>query len=327
MYQIRNLQTMIQEKYDVHNIVGKSEKMKRIFEQIGQIARTDFTVSIYGESGTGKELVAKAIHCSSLRAKKPFVAINCGALPETLLESELFGHVKGAFTDAHQSKKGLFSQADKGTIFLDDISEAPPALQIKLLRVLQEQEFRAIGSDRTQKVDVRVIAATNKDLPREVQEGRFREDLFYRIHVIPVHLPPLRERKEDIPLLADYFLKKYSQGLSKKIEGISPEAMHKMMLYDWPGNIRELENKIEYAVAMCSKTIISPEDIFPASASEEGKIKALQEAKGEFEKGYLVHLLRINKGHISKTAKMAKRHRSDIYHLVKKFKIKPADYR
>jgi len=207
MSRIRELQTLVQDKYNITNIVGKSEKMKKVFEQIGQIAATDFTVYIYGESGTGKELVAKAIHCNSLRASQPFVAVNCGALPETLLESELFGHVKGAFTDAHQAKKGLFAQADKGTIFLDDISEAPPSLQIKLLRVLQEQEIRPVGSDASQKVDVRVIVATNKDLAKEVQEGRFREDLFYRIHVIPIDLPPLRERKEDIPLLADYFLK------------------------------------------------------------------------------------------------------------------------
>jgi len=227
MSRIRELQTLVQDKYNITNIVGKSEKMKKVFEQIGQIAATDFTVYIYGESGTGKELVAKAIHCNSLRASQPFVAVNCGALPETLLESELFGHVKGAFTDAHQAKKGLFAQADKGTIFLDDISEAPPSLQIKLLRVLQEQEIRPVGSDASQKVDVRVIVATNKDLAKEVQEGRFREDLFYRIHVIPIDLPPLRERKEDIPLLADYFLKKYSQGLNKPIEGISPEALHK----------------------------------------------------------------------------------------------------
>ncbi len=327
MAQIRDLETIIQDKYNISNIVGKSDKMKKVFEQVGQVAKTDFTVYIYGESGTGKELVAKAIHCNSLRAAKPFVAVNCGALPETLLESELFGHVKGAFTDAHQAKKGLFAQADKGTIFLDDISEAPPSLQIKLLRVLQEQEIRPIGSDITQKVDVRVIVATNKDLAREVQEGRFREDLFYRIHVIPIYLPPLRERKEDIPLLADYFLKKYSQGLNKKIEGISAEAMRKMMLYDWPGNVRELENKIECAVALCKKPIITPEDIFLPSGDEEEQIKALEEARLEFEKEYLINLLKINKGHVARAAKMAKRQRSDLYYLIKKYNINPADYR
>ncbi len=328
MSQIRDLETIIQDKYNISNIVGKSDKMKKVFEQIGQVAKTDFTVYIYGESGTGKELVAKAIHCNSLRAAKPFVAVNCGALPETLLESELFGHVKGAFTDAHQAKKGLFAQADKGTIFLDDISEAPPSLQIKLLRVLQEQEIRPIGSDSSEKVDVRVIVATNKDLASEVQEGRFREDLFYRIHVIPIYLPPLRERKEDIPLLADYFLKKYSQGLDKKIEGISPEAMRKMMLYDWPGNVRELENKIECAVALCKKPIITPEDIFlPAGGDGEEQVKALEEARQEFEKEYLINLLKINKGHVARAAKMAKRQRSDLYYLIKKYNINPADYR
>jgi len=329
MSRIRELQTLVQDKYNITNIVGKSEKMKKVFEQIGQIAATDFTVYIYGESGTGKELVAKAIHCNSLRASQPFVAVNCGALPETLLESELFGHVKGAFTDAHQAKKGLFAQADKGTIFLDDISEAPPSLQIKLLRVLQEQEIRPVGSDASQKVDVRVIVATNKDLAKEVQEGRFREDLFYRIHVIPIELPPLRERKEDIPLLADYFLKKYSQGLNKTIEGLSPEALHKMMLYDWPGNVRELENKMEYAVAMCRKAVISPDDIFlaPEAGSGEQQVKALEEARLEFEKEYLINLLKINKGHVARAAKMAKRQRSDLYYLIKKYNINPADYR
>jgi len=326
-FQVKNLKTLIEEKYRFANIIGRSEKMIKVFEQITQIARTDFTVRIYGESGTGKELVAKAIHCRSLRQNAPFIAMSCAALPETLLESELFGHEKGAFTGAHQSRRGLFALADKGTIFLDEICETPASLQVKLLRVLQEQEFKPVGSERTQKVDVRVIAATNKDLKKEVEEGRFREDLFYRIQVIPLNLPPLRERKEDIPLLAEHFLKICSKKLSKKIEGITPEALQKMMLYDWPGNVRELENKIEYAVAMTTGSRIAPENILLSGITGDLEIRTLDEAKEEFEKEYLRKLLATTKGNLQKAARMAKRQRSDLYYLMKKYQLKPSDFR
>ncbi|MBE0460272.1 MAG: sigma-54-dependent Fis family transcriptional regulator [Candidatus Aminicenantes bacterium] len=326
-YKIKTLQTIIQEKYSFDNIVGKSGKMRKVFEQITLIAKTDSTVYIYGETGTGKELVAKAIHCSSHRADGPFIAVSCGAIPETLLENELFGHVKGAYTDAHETKKGLFAQADKGTIFLDEIGETPHSLQVKLLRALQEQEVKPIGSNCSVRVDIRVIVATNKNLQKAVEEGKFREDLFYRIHVIPIHLPPLRERKEDIPLLANYLLEKYCRKLDKKIDGITPSAIRKMMLYNWPGNVRELENKIEYAVAMCTKTQISSEDIFLTLGRKIKEIKSFKEAKKDFEKEYLIYLLKINKGHITNTAKMAKKHRSDLYNLIKKYKINPKDYR
>ena len=326
-FQLKTLKTLIEEKYGFANIIGRSEKMVQVFEQINQIARTDFTVRIYGESGTGKELVAKAIHCHSLRQNAPFIAVSCASLPETLLESELFGHEKGAYTDARQSRRGLFALADKGTIFLDEICETPPSVQVKLLRVLQEQEFKPVGSERTQKVDVRVIAATNKDLKKEVEEGRFREDLFYRIQVIPLDLPPLRERKEDIPLLAEHFLKMYSKKLGKKIAAITPEALQKMMLYDWPGNVRELENKIEYAAAMTSRSRIAPEEILLSGITQNPELKTFDEAKEEFEKEYLRKLLGTTKGNFQKAAKMAKRQRSHLYYLLKKYRLKPSDFR
>ncbi len=326
-FQVRNLKTLVEEKYGFANIVGRSEAMVRIFEQIARIARTDFTVRIFGESGTGKELVAKAIHCHGPRQNAPFVAVSCAALPETLLESELFGHEKGAFTDARQSRRGLFALADRGTVFLDEICETPPALQVKLLRVLQEHEFKPVGGERIQKVDVRVIAATNKDLKKEVEAGRFREDLFYRIQVIPLDLPPLRGRKEDIPLLVDHFLRIYGKKLGKTIEGIAPEALQKMMLHDWPGNVRELENKIEYAVAMTQGKRISAEDILFPGAAPEAEMRGYGEAKDAFEKEYLIRLLNLTKGNLQGAARLAKSQRSHLYYLMNKYHLKPSDFR
>jgi two-component system response regulator PilR (NtrC family) len=232
------------------NIVGRSDKMLAIFKLIEQIARTDSTVLVTGESGTGKEWVARAIHFYSLRRDRPFVALNCGALPETLLESELFGHMKGAFTGASANKKGLIEAAEKGTLFLDEIGEMTPMMQVKLLRVLQERKFRRLGGVEELEGAMRVIAATNQDLTKMVGEGRFREDLFYRINVIPIHLPPLREREEDIPLLAEYFLGKYRDQMGKDIHGLAQETMDLLDNYEWPGNIRELENIIQRAVIL-----------------------------------------------------------------------------
>ena len=327
-FQVRNLKTLVEEKYGFANIIGRSPKMLRVFEKISQIARTDFTVCIYGESGTGKELAAKAIHIHSPRQNGPFIAVSCAALPETLLESELFGHEKGAFTDARQARKGLFALADKGTIFLDEIGETSPSVQVKLLRVLQEQEFKPVGGERTQKVDVRVIAATNKDLKKEVEAGRFREDLYYRIQVIPLDLPPLRERRDDIPLLAEHFLKIYSRKLGKTIEGITPEAVRKMMQHDWPGNVRELENKIEYAVAMSAGRRVVPEDILLSGPDgPEQEMPAFDKAKEEFEKEYLRRLLAMTSGNLQEAVRIAQRQRSGLYHLAKKYGLKPADWR
>src|SRR3972149_5324918 len=234
----------------ITNIVGKSEKIQKIFELIQKVANGKSTVLITGESGTGKELVAKAIHHNSNRRDKPFVSISCGAIPETLLESELFGHQKGAFTSADSDKKGLFEIADGGTFFLDEVTEAPPSIQAKLLRVLQEKEFKRVGGVKDIKVDVRVIAATNKNLHQLIIDGKFREDLYYRLNVIPIELPSLRERKEDIPLLVSHCINKYNSINKKGIKGIRPEAMEMLERYIWRGNVRELENVIERAVTL-----------------------------------------------------------------------------
>lgn len=243
------------------NIVGASAKMRRIFELIQTIAPQSSRVLITGESGTGKELVARAIHENSARAKAPFITINCGAFPETLLESELFGYVKGAFTGANENRSGLFQAADGGTLFMDEIGNMSPTMQVKLYRVLQEGKVRPIGSTEELDVDVRVIAATNKDLEKEITEERFREDLYYRLSVIPVHLPALRERREDIPLLARHFLERFVNSTGKQIEGIEPKAMERLEAYDWPGNVRELENTIERAVALEAGKRISLEGL------------------------------------------------------------------
>jgi len=241
------------------HMIGTAPKMRAIFELIENIAPQSSRVLITGESGTGKELVARAIHENSARAKDPFITINCGAFPETLLESELFGYMKGAFTGANENRRGLFQAAHGGTLFMDEIGNMSVTMQVKLYRVLQEGKVRPIGSTEESDVNVRVIAATNKDLEKEIAEGRFREDLYYRLSVIPIHLPPLRERREDIPLLAREFLERFSKSMGKNVDGIDPEAMRRMEVYDWPGNVRELENTIERAVALESGNRISTE--------------------------------------------------------------------
>jgi two-component system, NtrC family, response regulator PilR len=243
------------------HIIGASSKMRSLFELIETIAPQSSRVLITGESGTGKELVARAIHENSARCKSPFITINCGAFPETLLESELFGYVRGAFTGANENRRGLFQAADGGTLFMDEIGNMSLTMQVKLYRVLQEGKVRPLGSTEESSVDVRVIAATNKDLEKEIAEGRFREDLFYRLCVIPIHLPPLRDRRDDIPLLAKSFLDRYVKSMNKKIEGIDPEAMRRLEVYDWPGNVRELENTIERAVALEAGKRVSVEGL------------------------------------------------------------------
>jgi len=260
----------LDQKTQFMGMVGKSKKMQEIYELIEEIADSPSTVLIQGESGTGKELIANAIQKLSSRRDKPYIKVNCSVFPETLLASELFGHVKGAFTDAHKDRKGRFEMADGGTIFLDEIGEASPAVQIKLLRVLQEKEFERVGGSETIKVDVRVIAATNQDLQKAVQEKRFREDLYYRLNVIPIYVPPLRERKEDIPLLIDYFMEKYRLITGKAIDDISDDALDMLMNYDYPGNIRELENAIEYAFARTKNRQITAEKL-PLTIREQAR--------------------------------------------------------
>jgi len=321
--EVDRLQKLLQERYDFANIVARGEKMQGVLEMVSRIARTESTVYIYGESGTGKELIAKAIHLASERKNNPFVAINCAALPETLLESELFGHEKGAFTGAVRSTKGLFAQAHAGSIFLDEIGDMPLGIQAKLLRVLQERQFYPIGSEKPVEVDVRVIVATQKDLADRVKQGLFREDLFYRIHVIPIHLPPLRERKEDIPSLVDHFLKKINRQMKKEVKELTPAAMQRLMLHDWPGNVRELENTIEYAVAMTQQEVITDDLILRTKAvSAPEPIKPLREARETFEKGYLIHLLALCEGNVTKAAKLAGKYRADLYALLKKHSVK-----
>lgn len=255
------LRKEVKKEYSFENIISKNKQMQKIFEVITKVAQYKSTILITGESGTGKELVARALHYNTDRAQHPFVAVNCGAIPENLLESELFGHAKGAFTDAIRTKKGLFEEADGGTLFLDEIGELPPQLQVKLLRVLQEGEIRRIGESKPIQVDVRIVAATVKDLVKEVNEGRFRDDLFYRINVLPIHIPPLRERNEDVPLLTAHFIRKYSQAMSKNVVGIDSKALEALMNYKWYGNVRELENTIERAIVLTDRENIEMENL------------------------------------------------------------------
>ncbi|MFW5966321.1 MAG: sigma-54-dependent transcriptional regulator [Persicimonas sp.] len=265
---------------DDSEIVGESPAIQEVFETVEKVAPTDSTVYIYGESGTGKELVARAIHRASSRSKGPFVRVNCAALAETLLESELFGHEKGAFTGAHKRRMGRFELADGGTILLDEIGDISPGLQLKLLRVLQEQTFQRVGGEETIEVDVRVIAATNKDLEAEVEEGNFREDLFYRLHIIPITLPPLRERRGDVSLLAEHFIDKLAARTKSDVEGISEEALEALQSYGWPGNVRELENVIEHALVFAEGDKIRTEDL-PANITGRSEANLLEIPQGD----------------------------------------------
>jgi len=338
------LKGMLKEKYDFDNIVAKSDKMQRVLEAVSRIAKTDSTVYIHGESGTGKELIAKAIHLASPRKDKPFVAINCAAIPETLLESELFGHEKGAFTGAVRSTKGLFTQANEGTLFLDEIGDMPLSIQVKLLRALEERQFYPVGGEKPVQVDVRVVVATKKDLVEEVKKGQFREDLFYRIHVIPIVLPPLKDRIEDIPYLVDHLLKKISQQMKRDVKGLTPKAMEKLMQHDWPGNVRELENTLEYAVTMTQRDIVTDDLVLQTKVSTgavattgdtiqaqllptNGSFKTLKEARSEFERAYLVRLLHSCNGKATRAAEIAGKYRADFYDLLKKHDIKLAEFK
>jgi DNA-binding NtrC family response regulator len=257
----RKLREELGFRYEFDNIVGRSEPMRQIFATISRVAPTRATVLLAGESGTGKDLIARAIHYHSPRRDRPFVKINCTAIPENLMESELFGYEKGAFTGANTTKPGKFEQADMGTVFLDEIGDVPPAIQVKLLRILQEREFERLGSNKTRQIDVRVLAATNVDLRAALEQGTFREDLYYRLNVVPLNMPALRERKEDIVFLAEHFLKKLMREAGSRVESISDEAIRKLESYYWPGNVRELENVIERSVVLCSGTRLEADDI------------------------------------------------------------------
>lgn len=317
------------------NIVGKSEKMEKVFELVRKVSDSMSNILIYGDSGTGKELIARAIHFNSRKKDKPFVTINCGALPEGLLESELFGHMKGSFTGAVFNKEGLFEVANGGTIFLDEVGETSPAIQVKLLRVLQDKEFKRVGGTKEIRVDVRIITATNRDLSKAVSEGKFREDLYYRLNVIPITLPPLRERTDDIPLLADHFLNKFNKALNKSVKGFSQTTMELFRNYEWRGNVRELENVIERAVALSNSEIITPEylpDILRDSSRSSSAIPVnipqegldLEGLIGDIEKELLLKALEKTNWIKKDAAKLLHlnfrsfRYRLDKYNLNKK---------
>jgi len=312
-------------KYKFENIIGISPPMFEVYKTVARVVNSKSTVLIYGESGTGKELIARAIHFNSPRAERPFVTIDCGSIPETLLESELFGHVKGAFTGATSSKKGLFELADGGTCFLDEVGEVPFPLQTKLLRVLQEHEIRRVGGTEVMLIDVRVIGATNRNLETFVREGRFREDLFYRLNVVTITLPPLRERQDDIPLLANHFCRLYSAENQKLISHIAPEAMVLLMSYDWPGNVRELENVIERAIALTKNTVILPEDL-PLKFQKEkvdlsmGVIHQLL-SLDELEKRYIQEVLQQTRGNKTRAAEILGINRRTLYRMARRYGI------
>jgi DNA-binding NtrC family response regulator len=300
--EVKYLRSEITRRYSFKSIIGKSREMQEVYAKIEQIADTRTTVLITGESGTGKELVARALHYNSSRKEKPFIAINCAALPETLIESELFGHERGAFTDAQIRKIGQFELADNGTLFLDEVADLSLATQAKLLRVLQEKEFTRVGGTRTTRVDVRLITATNKNLEQALKQGSLREDLYYRINVVPIHLPPLRERKEDLPLLVNHFLTKKTEEEGHPSKQVSPAAMTLMMNYDWPGNVRELQNIIEQMVTLCSNSTVLPEDL-PDHFRKQLKSMTLKEqalsgkisferAVAEFERDIIIEALK-----------------------------------
>jgi len=313
----------------IEGIVTQSPAMYKILNMLPKIASAEANVLIMGESGTGKELIARAIHNLSPKRDRPFIAVNCAGIPETLLESELFGYKKGAFTGALCDKMGLFKAADGGTIFLDEIGEIPPTLQVKILRVVEEKSFKPIGDTKDIKVDVRIISATNKDLEKEVIEGNFREDLYYRLNVIPIRVPPLRERKEDIPVLVEYFLKKYSKKFKKEIRKVSSSALELLTSYDFPGNVRELENIIERCVALETSNIILPESLM-LSNFKKGRPKKdyippggldLQKKIEEVEKDFLIKALEEARGVKKKAAELLNLSFRSFRYKLKKYKI------
>jgi len=329
------LQKQVEKQLDLGNMIGQSPKMLKIFKMVRKVMDTPTTVLILGDTGTGKEMLARLIHFNSNRKDKMFVAQNCGAIPDTLLQSELFGHVKGAFTGADKDKKGLFELADKGTIFLDEIGDTSPSFQLGLLRVLQEGEIKPLGSNQTKKVDVRVIAATNRDLQQEVKEKRFREDLYYRLSVFPIELPSLEERREDIPDLLDFFLKKYSRRIGKKIKGLDKETMHILIHAHYPGNIRELENEIERLVTLADDNSLIDASLlskkFLEQASADTKIYLgednLKKAVENLERTMINRALQQTRGNILKAAEQLGVSRVGLHKMLKRYQIKSQEFK
>jgi len=313
------LRKTLEEKFHYDEIIGKSDAMQEIFGMISRVAPTDSTVLITGESGTGKELIAQAIHANSQRSYMPFIAISCGALPDALLESELFGYEKGAFTGATHAKRGRFEMADGGTLFLDEIGDISLKTQVGLLRVLQQKEINRLGSEMTTKVDVRILAATNRDLKKAIQERRFREDLYYRLNVISIHIPPLRERTEDISLLVEAFVRKFCAEMNKEEKKVDPSALKLLMEYDWPGNVRELENVIERALVIGQGVDILPEDL-PFSRRAL-RLTKLPKSLKLMEKIHIERILKENDWNISKAARALEIDRQTLYNKMQKYEI------
>ncbi|MDI6762418.1 MAG: sigma-54 dependent transcriptional regulator [Thermodesulfobacteriota bacterium] len=316
--EVVRLKKEVETRYHFHQLIGKSASMQKIYDLIERIRDSSINVFITGESGTGKELAAKAIHYSGIRKGGPFIAVNCAAIPETLLESELFGYKKGAFTDAKSDKKGLIFEADEGTLFLDEITEMPPMLQAKLLRVLEEREVRPLGDTNSYPIDLRIISTSNCDITSSIQQGRFREDLYYRLKVIDIEMPALRERREDIPILVQHFIQKFSKELKKAVSGVSRDALKILLNYPWPGNVRELENIIQRAITLSRHEVISPEDL-PASIIQKADEKLFEKAVEEkftldqLEKEYIRRVLIETGGNKSKAAERLGLDRKTLY--------------
>jgi two-component system response regulator GlrR len=309
------------------NIITQSAVMEDLLTKAGLVAEGDASVLIYGESGVGKELFAHAIHDASKRRHHPFVAINCAAIPEQLLESELFGHVKGAFTGAVRDHKGLFQLAEGGTLLLDEIGDMPLLLQVKLLRVLQERQLRPVGSTQAMPVNVRIISATHRDLKAEIAAGTFREDLYYRLDVVALTIPALSQRREDIPLLTNYFLSTFSEKYQKNINGFSPEAMEMLVSASWPGNVRQLMNVIERCVALSTAPLISAIAVYDAMHREEEQLVSFEDARKSFERDYLVRVLKITGGNVTQAARLAKRNRTEFYKLLQRYQLDPSVFK
>lgn len=325
--QLRNLQQELQFRRNADYIVGGCPKIQSVLGQVLKVGDSDIPVLIMGESGTGKELVARAIHYNSRRAGKPFLSVNCAAISEDLFENELFGHVRGSYTGADRTTPGLYGEADRGTLFLDEIGDLSLSTQTKLLKVVETGEYRHIGGTETLKVDVRLVTATNKNLEQEVLSGEFREDFYYRLNGFPIRLPPLRERKEDIPQLITHFFRLYQADLNRPLEGFSPAAIQKLMFYPWPGNVRELANKVRQAMINAVGPRIFREDIELDDSQAIRDFKSLREAKQDFERNYMINVLRIVNGNVTEAARLAKKDRKDFYDVMNRHKIKPKEYR
>ncbi len=309
------------------DIVTRSARMEDLLSQILLVADSDASVLIQGESGTGKEMLAKALHKASRRRDRPFVAINCGAIPEALLESELFGHTKGSFTGAMRDHQGLFVAANGGTLLLDEIGDMPLALQVKLLRVLQDRAVRPVGSTQTQAVDVRIISATHRNLEQHMAQGQFREDLFYRLNVVSLVVPPLAERREDVPLLATYFLNKLAQRYRKHITGFAPDAMEALVSAAWPGNVRQLINVVEQAMALCTTPIVPLSLVQKCLQGEHETIPSFEDARRRFERDYLIQVLKITNGNVTHAARLARRNRTEFYKLLQRNQLDPGTFK